>query len=169
MKRVVQLILVTALLVLTGTANHGKPAPPAGEEKVTFVPVHVNIDPEGKPLACYQVTVTASKNATLVGVEGGDSDAFNKAPYYDPRALQSSRIIIGAYSVGGDLPAEKTRVATLMFRVTGPMYASYEAKLNVAGTSDASEISATVTLEPITWSQHASVGNRDEVAMGGAR
>jgi hypothetical protein len=149
MKRLAAFILLGSLLALTSGVERAAPtsATLPGDTDVAFVPVHVFIDPHGKPLACYQVRITATAgDATLVGIEGGDSSAFNNAPYYDPRALQGNRIILGAYSLDPNPPAGNTRVATLMFRVAGSTAPSYDAMLEVAGTTDAKPIAATVSL-----------------------
>ncbi len=119
-----------------------------GSSKVSFLPVRIWIDPHGKPLACYQVEIVATAgDVKLVGVEGGDSDAFNKAPYYDPRALlQGNRIILGAYSLADNLPAQRTRVATLMVRVAGTVEPQFSATLSAAATNDATRIPADVSM-----------------------
>jgi len=141
--------------------------PPASH--VSFVPFHVFIDPHGKPLACYQIEIMATAgDVNLVGIEGGDSAAFNKAPYYDPRALQQGkRIIIGAYSLAGDLPAGNTRVATLMVRVAGTAEPRFAAKLQVAATTDATAISASVSV--IAPSKASAGETATASTMGGPR
>ena len=149
MKRLAAFILLASLLAATSSVDRATPpaASAPANSRITFVPVHVYIDPHGKPLACYQVRIVATAgDVKLVGIEGGDSAAFNKAPYYDPRALQGNRVVLGAYSLDGDLPSHNTRVATLMVRVAGDVAPVYEATLAVAGTSDATEIDATVSL-----------------------
>jgi hypothetical protein len=158
MKRWASLIFLSILFAQTGGAGDSSPSPgtaPASSG-VTFAAVNVYIDPHGKPLACYQVKIVATTGeVVLVGIEGGESAAFNNAPYYDPRALQGKRIIIGSYSMANDLPAGKTRVATLMFQATGNIRPNYEATLQVAASSDALPIPATVTVEPAIAARHS--------------
>jgi hypothetical protein len=153
MNRAATLIFLAVLLAITGGARDT--APSTGEapasSAVTFAAVHVYIDPHGKPLACYQMQIVATAgDVALVGIEGGESAAFGNAPYYDPRALRGKRIIIGAFSLNNDLPAGKTRVATLMFQITGNVRPDYQVTLQVAASSDERSIPATVSLEPVT-------------------
>ena len=150
-------------LLLAVAGGTGDSSPTAGESSasphITFAAVNVCLDPHGKPLACYQVQIVATTgDVALVGIEGGESAAFNNAPYHDPRALQGKRIIIGAYSLANDLPAGKTCVATLMFQVTGAVVPDYRATLQVAASSDAQSIPATVSLEPAPASRHSERG-----------
>jgi hypothetical protein len=128
-------------------------APTTGEtplpatSPIDFIAVDVFVDPHGKPLACYQAQISASAgDATLVGVAGGDAATFNEAPYYDPRALQSRRIILGAYSLAPQLPVAPTHVATLMLRVNGTATPHLDAGVMVAGSTDGKQIPADVTL-----------------------
>jgi hypothetical protein len=160
MIRLAAAILILSLLAVSGGAQEGSAPPPlksvppattgaATQPRVVrFVPVDVFIDPLGKAMACYQVEIiTATGNVKLVGVEGGEDANFNQAPYYDPRALQNGeRVIIGAYSLASNLQTGKTRVARLMFQVTGPIEPRYQATLQVAGSSDEKSIPAVVSL-----------------------
>jgi hypothetical protein len=151
-RQIARFILFAGLLALASGTD--RPAPPSNtapaDSHVSFVPVDVFIDPHGKPLACYQVKILATAgDVKLVGIEGGDSAAFRKAPYYDPRALQGNQIILGAYSLDPALPDRNTRAATLMFRVAGTATPNYDAKLEVAGAADGTEIAATVSLVPV--------------------
>jgi hypothetical protein len=88
--------------------------------------VDVSIDPEGKPLAAYQVELKAACapgiEAKVVGVEGGALAPFTDAPYYDPAALhREGRIVLASYSLlaAEKLPSAKLRVARVHFVVTG--------------------------------------------------
>ena len=148
MKRRFALILL--LLPLTGALRES-PAQTSLSTRamVRFVAVDVMIDPHGKPLACYQLEISATtQNTKLVGIEGGEHPAYEDAPYYDPRALMGRRIILGAFNTGTSLPTSATRVATLMFRVEGHIEPQYQTQLQVAATSDASAIEAAVSLRP---------------------
>ena len=155
MKPSVAVILLSLLLSLALDAGQtpapATSSPAAAPERVTFVPVHVFIDPRGKPLAAYQIEVVADAgDATLVGIEGGDYPAYSDAPYYDKRAMTKKRIIIAAFNTGTTLPTAGTRVATLMFRVAGTADPHYSATLQVAASSDGKMIPATVTLSSKT-------------------
>ena len=100
------------VLVLAGSllAAPGRLQDSSVEER--FLAVDVFVDSGAAPLAAWQVElVDVSGHARVVGVEGGEHPAFLEAPYYDPAALQSGRIIVAALHVGADLPVGRTRVA----------------------------------------------------------
>src|SRR5687768_51007 len=80
-----------------------------------FVAMDLVIDPKGEGLAAYQVEITAPAGVKIVGVEGGQHPEFRKAPYYDPKAMQSERLIVAAFSTAdaGKLPTRATRVLTV--------------------------------------------------------
>ncbi|HWE95211.1 MAG TPA: hypothetical protein VG269_14690 [Tepidisphaeraceae bacterium] len=153
MKLLFSLLLLACLLSVAPdsgpTSAPPAPSPASAPERVSFVPLHVFIDPGGKPLAAYQIEIVATAgDATLVGIEGGDDPAYSDAPYYDKRAMRKQRIIIAAFNTGSALPTAPTRVATLMFRVAGTAEPHYAATLQVAASSDGKPIPATVTLSP---------------------
>ena len=154
MKRI---ILIVALLMMPALWLARGAAPAAagqgGEDQpaVRFMPVDVVLDTGAKHLGAYQVEITA-KNATIVGLEGGESKAFQDA-YYDPAALQGNRIVVAAFSTADALPAGASRVARLHLMVTGnidpakgmPEMAS---KLVVATDAAGKEIDAKLILRP---------------------
>lgn len=80
-----------------------------------FVAMDLIIDPKGEPLAAYQIEITAPVGIKIVGVEGGQHPEFRKAPYYDPKAIQSDRLIVAAFSTAtaAKLPSTATRVLTI--------------------------------------------------------
>jgi hypothetical protein len=162
MKRPAAVMLLLALLAVSGGAEDAAPpllppsiSPATSAERtlVTFVPVDVFIDPQGQALACYQVEIAAIVgDVKLIGIQGGDA-GFEEPPYYDPRALQSGRVIIGAYTLAGNPPTHKTRVATLNFMISGRVAPQYQATLRVAGSSNEKSIPAVVSLAPRGKSQ----------------
>ena len=119
---------------------------------VRFGAVDVMVDTGTKKLGAYQVEVV-TKNAKVVGVEGGESIAFNPAPYYDPAALQGGKIVVAAFSTDDALPNGLTRVARLHFMLEGaaggvggmPDMAS---KLVVATDADGKNVDAKLSLRP---------------------
>ena len=80
------------------------------------------LDPEGEPLAAYQVKIE-DKNAAIkiISVEGGEHSSFQKAPYFDPKAIQQDVIKIAGFSTSKrqDLPTTRTRIASLHVEI-GP-------------------------------------------------
>jgi hypothetical protein len=120
----------------------------AGEAKARFVPVDVYVDTGTKKLGAYQAEVVA-KNAKVVGVEGGESKAFNDAPYYDPAALQGGKIVVAAFSTDETLPNGLTRVARLHFMTEGAAAGGLPemaTKLVVATDADGKTVDAKLTL-----------------------
>lgn len=104
---------------------------PAAQGALRFLPVDILLDTGTRPLGAYQVEIRA-RNATFVGLEGGDPASFKNAPYYDPAALQAGadggvggagqgRIIVAAFSTDDvqTLPTGASRVARLHLAVSG--------------------------------------------------
>jgi len=116
---------------------------------VRFAPLHIYIDAGNKSLAAYQFELKATAGQIkIVGVEGGSHEAFKEAPYYDKAALfNEDRIIIAAFSTGGNLPKGRTRIATVHLQIIGDTEPEYELKLAVAGDADGKEIPAEITFE----------------------
>jgi hypothetical protein len=143
MIRAMSILLVACLLGMTD-ADHTEP-PRSQPAASHFGWVDVFIDPQGKPLACYQFELTAKDaDVTLAGVEGGEHAAFSQPPYYDEKANLQNRIVIAAFNTGNNLPRQRTRVARVMVRVKGgtPHYA---ATLQVSASADAQKIPATIS------------------------
>jgi hypothetical protein len=141
-------LLVPMMLVLLSAVSADSSASLPSQPSSTsshFVFVHAYIDPKGQPLAAYQFELTAKgSDVTLVGVEGGEQPAFADRAYYDPKANAQNRIVIAAFNTGDNLPNTRTRVATIMLRVGGTEPPVYTAKLDVAASSDAKAIDATI-------------------------
>jgi len=132
------------LLWIPQVGHAGKPV----RQAVRFAPVHIYLDPGGKPLAAYQFELRAtSGQIKIVGVEGGDHPAFKDAPYYDPAALQNKRIIIAAFNTGADLPTTKTRIATIHLQITGDAEPKYEVSLTTAADANGEKLPVKITLE----------------------
>jgi hypothetical protein len=116
-----------------------------------FIAIDIHIDPLGQPLGAYQIEFKATDvDVRLVGVEGGETEAYKKAPFYDPKALQQSRVIIAAFSTESSLPTSLTRIARLHLQVRGDVVPKYELKLIVAGDKDAKPIDAKATWQTYT-------------------
>ena len=81
----------------------------------------------------------------IVGIEGGEHEAFKEAPYYDPAALANDRIIIAAFNTGPELPKEQTRIATVHLQIIGDIEPEYELKLVVAADENGKEIPAEIS------------------------
>lgn len=89
-----------------------------------FRAVDLVLDPRGRGLGAYQLTLALPKGVLLVGVEGGAHAAYSEPAYYDPEALHAGsdgggadRVILAAFSLDEDLPRERTRIARLHLQV----------------------------------------------------
>jgi len=155
-------ILVASCILAPQVVRASKVIP----AKVRFAPVHVYLDPAGKPLAAYQFelvcatpikTFPPDENSAsrlryepqvkIVGVEGGEHPAFKEAPYYDPAALMNDRIIIAAFNTGSDLPTTRTRIATIHLQITGDAEPKYALSLTTAADANGENLPVEITLE----------------------
>ena len=127
-----------------GAQGNGSPT-----NTIRFQAVDIFVDSTNKPLAAYQLEFTASANAKIVGIEGGEHVAFKEAPFYDVKAIQHERVIIGAFSTAkaDKLPSGKTRVATIHLQINGNQALRIEVKLKTAATVDGKKISAQANAE----------------------
>lgn len=140
-------LVVPALVVAVVLAQAGDDDRPTVPSGARFGHVDVYVDSGERPLAAYQCDIVATAGeVTLVGIEGGEHPAFKEPPYYDPKALGHSHIILGAFSTASDVPRGKTRVARLMVQITGTAKAVYEAKIQVAASPDGNPVPATISV-----------------------
>ncbi len=146
MRYAILTILVTLAMIVPVSGYDTRPAEPDAEQEVRFIPLHVYIDSGDKWLGAYQFELRAtSDRVKVVGVEGGEHEAFGEPAYYDPAALMNDRIIVGAFSTGKSLPAGKSRVAAIHLQITGDIEWDYELTLTVTGDRDGNEIPAKIT------------------------
>jgi hypothetical protein len=118
------------------------------EPQVHFRAVDIYIDSAKLPLAAYQIEFSVTNVvAKIVGVEGGKQPAFREPPFYDPKAIQQERVIIGAFSTerAGNLPMGKTCVATIHIETFGAGQPVFNLKLEAAADSAGNKISVTAT------------------------
>jgi len=139
----VRALLTWTLLVLLCTGF----APQQGRIGVRFEAFDVLVDTGSSPLAAWQVELSVpSGRATIVGVEGGEHEAFAEPPYYDPRALTKGRIVLAAFSTADSLPQGTTRVARVHVQVRGPEPVDWNTVLVVAGAPDGRALDASLEL-----------------------
>jgi len=142
------IILASICLIVPVLAQQSEQDYSTAQSGVRFAPLHIYVDSGNKSLAAYQFELKAAAGQIkIVGVEGGRHEAFKEAPYYDLAALAKDRIIIAAFSTGGDLPKGRTRIATIHLQIAGDAEPQYELKLAVAADADAKEIPAEITFE----------------------
>jgi hypothetical protein len=115
-------------------------------EPIRFVAIDIFIDPKGEPLAAYQMDIKLADGAKIVGIEGGEHPEFRKAPFYDPKAIQSQRIIVAALSTSPSdkLPTGKTRLLTLHVQCQGPL--KFHPVSGIGARPDSSQIKSEITL-----------------------
>jgi hypothetical protein len=115
-----------------------------------FVAVDVYLtSPE--PVAAWQFELR-SDNATIVGVENGESRAFRDTPYYDREAVErgdAERIIVADYSLEEprSLPSGRVRIATLHLLLADRGEPEFDLELVTAVTHDGEPIDAAIGLE----------------------
>jgi len=108
-----------------------------------FEAIDIEIEAPDDPLAAYQIELfDRSGRMQIAGVEGGDPAAFREPPYYDPRALRESRIVLAAFSTSEDLPRGRIRVARIHVMIEGDGEPEIESRLVVAATAGGREIRA---------------------------
>jgi hypothetical protein len=106
-----------------------------------FVAYDVIVD-ASQPLAAWQVEITGSGNAKLVGVAGGEA-VYAKPPYHDPAALQGGRIVLGAFTTDA-APKGRVRVAQIQVMETGA--AEWTSRLTAAAAPGGARFDATLEL-----------------------
>ena len=120
------------------------PETPALSAVPRFQALDVFVDSGAKPLAAWQVHVHATGGSVkIVGVEGGEG-VYANAPYYDLKAIQRERVVIGGLSTlsGEQLPTGKVRVARVHVMIEGNGDATFAAELETAGDGAAKRIDA---------------------------
>ena len=112
-----------------------------------FMPVDVVLD-SAEPVAAWQFELTGRQGAIkVVGVESGDSAAFEDPPYYDREATQAGeveRLVVADYSLADAdmLPVGRTRIATVHVMVVGEP--DLELTLVTAKTADGRSVDASI-------------------------
>ncbi len=124
-------ILITATVTAACLASL---AAAERNDRVWFEAVDVYIDSRDAALGAYQFEFTDDAGRIrIVGIEGGEVDAYAEPPHYDAKALAGGRIIIAAYSTADDLPTGRTRVVTIHVQVSGDADPEYTITQVVAG------------------------------------
>jgi hypothetical protein len=144
MKRIVFLV---ALLMVTSIAI----ASPR------FMVIDIVLDAK-QPVAAWQFELRDNNDhMKVVGLEGGESNAFDRAPYYDQAAVESGRadrIIVASYSLAKpeSLPTGQFRLATVHLMLEGGE-PRFELKLITATAFDGAQIDASIKIVEHTGSQ----------------
>ncbi len=119
-------ILLVALVGLVTGVSLAQPVEHQNEDVneqpragARFGYVDLFVDSGEDTLGAYQLEFRpVGGGVKIVGIEGGEHEAFADAPYYDPRALKDGeRVVIGAFSTDKDLPSGRTRVARVHVQI----------------------------------------------------
>lgn len=143
-------LIVTLFCMLVIQAN--------AADQIRFASVGVYLD-STDPVAAWQFELSENSGSMqVVGVEGGDSAVYQRAPYYDREAVQlgtADRITVADYSVAdaSELPSGRTRIATVHVMLSGPDDPNFVITLVTAVQTDGSVIAATLSLKLVTGSE----------------
>lgn len=123
-----------------------------------FAAVDIYLD-SAEPVAAWQFEFSNRRGAMqVVGVENGESAAFEGAPYYDWEAVElgtADRIIVADFSLAEPrhLPAGRIRITTLHLVLTGKDDPAFDLDLVTAVTRDGRTIDASISFESRTGSK----------------
>jgi len=139
-------LLLLAFVWATGALAQ-EPTP--STNAVRFHAVKVFIDSHDQPLAAYQIDLKSPPGTRIVGIEGGVSPAFSEPPHYDPRAIQSERVILGAFSTlpQQQLPKGRTRVATIHLQSERDAVPEFEVQAATAANAKGGKVEIQTTVE----------------------
>lgn len=133
-------------------------SPVATAQDVRFAAVDIFLD-SPEPVAAWQFEL-ADRHGTMkvVGVEQGESPAFERVPYYDREAVRrgtADRIIVADYSLAdaGELPTGRSRIATIHLMLSGDRDADFNLQLVTATTYDGEAMDARISLAVRTGSE----------------
>jgi hypothetical protein len=118
---------------------------------VRFVALDIYLDCR-TPVAAWQFELGERHgHMTVVGVENGESAAFERAPYYDREAVErgdAGRVIVADFSLqpAERLPVGRTRIATIHVQLIGDETPDYQLRLLAAGDAAGRPIDAEISL-----------------------
>ncbi|MFQ5608917.1 MAG: hypothetical protein ACE5F8_01445 [Woeseiaceae bacterium] len=133
--------LATLLLFFAAGSAHGAPR---------FIALDVYLNSPDAVAAWQFELKDLNRSMSVVGIEDGDSDVFNDAPYYDRNAVNAgaaNRVIVADFSIACTerLPQGETRIATIHVMV-GDGEPDFDIKLITATTRDGKRIDASISL-----------------------
>ena len=129
------------------------PAPVRSDDAaVRFAALDIYLE-ASEPFAAWQFELSEGTGQMLVvGVENGESAAFEDAPYYDLEAISAGvaeRIIVADFTIkpAAELPSGRVRIATVHVRLNGPADPDYALRLIAAGNAAGEPIQASIDLD----------------------
>ena len=114
------------------------------QDKIHFKTADIFIDSKEEALSAYQVEIGYNKDwVKIVGLEGGEVDAFKEPPFFDPEGMKGGRIIIAAFTADDEnTPKGETRVARLHLQIEGEQSIRMTIKLMTAAKPGGERIRA---------------------------
>ena len=117
------------------------------EDAVRFEAIDVFVDSGSNALAAYQFELKSeSPGVEIVGIEGGEHQAFEEPPFYDPKAMNNNRVILAAFNTGDNLPSGRSRVARIHVQLQGSGAKRYRTELKASATTDGQKIQAQIEI-----------------------
>ena len=119
------------------------------QDSIRFEAIDVFLDSGDLPLAAWQLELRSlTQDVEIVGIEGGEHPAFKEPPYYDPRAMNNNRVILGAFNTGSNnqLPSGRSRVARVHVQITGSGERLWHTELTTSAASDGRHIPAELSI-----------------------
>ena len=114
-----------------------------------FAVYDIYLDPNSEPVAAYQLKIWDKRAAIkIISVEGGEHPAFQKAPYFDPKAISRDIIKLAAFHAGtsDELPARRTRVASLHVEIGPGLTPDLAIEVEAAARPGGNKITVQATL-----------------------
>lgn len=121
------------------------------ESDLRFASVDIYLE-TSEPVAAWQFELSGKYGKMkVVGVEGGESAAYQRAPYYDREAVrlgEADRIVVADYSLADidELPSGRTRITTIHLMLDSEDDEDIESTLITATTYDGRVIDASISL-----------------------
>ena len=147
MRKILQSLFLTIVLFAHGAL---------ADNDIRFEAVDVFVT-STEPFAAWQFELSDGQGQMqVVGVEQGESSAFDRAPYYDRDAVNAGladRIIVADFSLAetASLPSGRVRVATIHLMLRGDTDLALQ--LITATDSNGRVIDASIELEQETGSK----------------
>jgi hypothetical protein len=149
---------VRTLLLLVVCVCLGHAGEVSAAEDLRFEAVDIYLD-SNEPVAAWQFELSdRNGRMKVVGVENGESTAYQRAPYYDREAVrldEADRIVVADYSLAGvdELPSGRTRIATIHLMLDSTDDKDIELTLITATTRNGRIIDASLSFVLRTGSE----------------
>ena len=126
----------------------------AGEERgidqaIHFQAVDLTVNSGQDELAAYQVEIRYdARTVKIVGVEGGEREAFQTPPFYDENGFEGGRIILAAFTEKEEIcPRGQVRVARIHLAVTSDENVQIQGVLMAAAKKGGKRFSPSIALK----------------------